>query len=163
VGLEEDSEGLTELYAPAAQPPMCPASERRLGQQHQKKPANGGTIFFRTGRHDPWEEFAMPAHDWTRVRSYQFHDFHQSWTIAICNAFNAGQLPPGYYAMVAQKSGGPDPDFITFELTPQAGLEPGGLDVYSEPPKTRFVTRAEAAGYAKKANRITVRHPDGGP
>ena len=37
----------------------------------------------------------MPIHDWTRVRSNQFHDFHQSWTIAIRNALNAGLLPAG--------------------------------------------------------------------
>jgi hypothetical protein len=69
------------------------------------------------------EEFAMPIHDWTRVRPKRFHDFHQSWTIAIRNALNAGRLPPGYFAMVEQSS--------------------------------------EAAGYARIANRITVRHADG--
>lgn len=25
----------------------------------------------------------MPIHDWTRVRSNRFHDFHQSWTVAL--------------------------------------------------------------------------------
>jgi hypothetical protein len=30
-----------------------------------------------------------------------------------------------------------------------------------EPPKTRFIARTEAATYARKANRVTVRHPDG--
>ena len=38
----------------------------------------------------------MPIHDWTRVRANRFHDFHQSWTVEICNALNAGRLPPGY-------------------------------------------------------------------
>jgi hypothetical protein len=42
----------------------------------------------------------MPIHDWSRVRSNQFHDFHQSWTIAIRNALNAGRLPLGFFAMV---------------------------------------------------------------
>ena len=43
----------------------------------------------------------MPIHDWTQVRANRFHDFHQSWTIAIRNALNAGLLavlawsPPG--------------------------------------------------------------------
>jgi hypothetical protein len=36
----------------------------------------------------------MPVHDWTRVRANRFHDFHQRWTVAICNALNAGSLPP---------------------------------------------------------------------
>lgn len=103
----------------------------------------------------------MPIHDWTRVRSNRFHDFHQHWTIAISNALNAGCLPPGYFAMVEQKMGGPEADVITLELTPPAGPTTGGVAVELQPPKVRFVTRTEAAGYARKANRITVRHPDG--
>jgi hypothetical protein len=103
----------------------------------------------------------MPIHDWTRVRSNRFHDFHQSWTIVIRNALNAGLLPAGYFAMVEQKAGGPEPDVITLELTPPAGSPPGGVAVDLHPPKARIVTRAENAGYARKANRVTVRHPDG--
>lgn len=104
----------------------------------------------------------MPIHDWTRVRPNRFHHFHQSWTIAIGNALNAGRLPPGYFAMVGQKTGGPEPDIITLELSPPADASPSaGLAVATVPPKARFVTRSEAAGYARKADRITVRHPDG--
>jgi hypothetical protein len=36
-----------------------------------------------------------------------------------------------------------------------------GLAVEAAPPKARFVARVEAAGYARKANRISVHHPDG--
>src|SRR5262249_34452968 len=103
----------------------------------------------------------MPIHDWTRVRPNRFHDFHQSWTIAIRNALNAGALPSGYFAMVEQKAGGREPDVITLELTPPANPVAGGVAVNVHPPKTRFGTRSEAAGYARKANRVTVRHPDG--
>jgi hypothetical protein len=63
--------------------------------------------------------------------------------------------------MVEQKAGGPEPDVITLELNPPSGLAPGGMAVDLHPPKARFVTRSEAAGYARKANRLTVRHPDG--
>jgi hypothetical protein len=104
----------------------------------------------------------MPIHDWTRVRSNRFHDFHQSWSIAIRNALNAGRLPPGYFAMVEQKAGGPEPDVITLDLNPSGGASPaGGVAIAEAPPKVRFVTRSEAACYARKANRITVRHLDG--
>jgi hypothetical protein len=104
----------------------------------------------------------MPIHDWTRVRSNRFHDFHQSWTVAIRNALNAGGLPPGYFAMVEQSAGGPEPDVVTLELTPRGNPStPAGVAVDLQPPKTRFVIRAESAWYARKANRITVRHPDG--
>src|SRR5260370_9836749 len=104
----------------------------------------------------------MPIHDWTRVRSNQFHDFHQSWTIAIRNALNAGRLPPGYFAMVEQRAGGPEPDVITLELKPPTGdPSSAGIAVAAQPPQARFVARTLAAAYARKANRITVRHPDG--
>jgi hypothetical protein len=104
----------------------------------------------------------MPIHDWTRVRANRFHDFHQSWAIAIRNALNAGRLPPGYFAMVEQKTGGPEPDVITLDLAPPPeGVAPGGVAVEVQPPKARFITRSEAAGYARKASRVTIRHPDG--
>ncbi len=104
----------------------------------------------------------MPIHDWTRVRANRFHAFHQGWTVAIQNALNAGGLPPGYFALVEQQTGGPEPDVVTLELSPPVrDKEPPGLAVAVAPPRTRIVARSEAAGYARKANRITVRHPDG--
>lgn len=103
----------------------------------------------------------MPIHDWTHVRANRFHDFHQSWTVAIRNALNAGRLPSPYFAMVEQKTGGPEPDVVTLELTPPPGVAPGGIVVEAQPPKARFVAQAEALGYASKANRVTIRHPDG--
>jgi hypothetical protein len=104
----------------------------------------------------------MPVHDWTRVRANRFHDFHQGWTIALRNALNAGLLPPGYFAMAEQITGGPEPDVVTLELSPPPGsASPGGTAVQGVPPKTRVVTRAEVDRYARRANRITVRHPDG--
>ncbi len=103
----------------------------------------------------------MPIHDWTRVRANRFHDFHQKWTVVLCNELNAGRLPQGYFAMVEQKTGGPEPDVITLEMTPRSQISTGGVAVDEAPPQARIVTRSEAAGYARKANRITVRHPDG--
>ena len=35
----------------------------------------------------------MPIHDWSRVPSGLFHDFHQSWSIRIKDALNSGRLP----------------------------------------------------------------------
>ncbi len=103
----------------------------------------------------------MPIHDWGLVRSNRFHDFHQSWTVAICNAFNASRLPTGYFAMIEQRARVPEPDVITLELKPAAGLLVGGVALDVQPPQTRFVMSSEAARYARKANRATIRHPDG--
>jgi hypothetical protein len=103
----------------------------------------------------------MPIHDWTRVRANRFHDFHQSWTIAIRNALNDGKLPPGFFAMIEQKAGGPEADVITLDLSPPPPPPSPGVAVAVTPPKARFVMRSEAQTYARKANRISVRHPDG--
>jgi len=42
----------------------------------------------------------MPLHDWTRVPAGLFHDFHQSWSIRLKDALNAGRLPDGIVALV---------------------------------------------------------------
>ncbi len=46
----------------------------------------------------------MPIHDWARVPAGLFHDFHQSWSIRIKDALNAGRLPDSLSALVEQKS-----------------------------------------------------------
>jgi hypothetical protein len=74
---------------------------------------------------DPSEDLAVPIHDWTCVRANRFHDFHQGWTVGICNALNAGRLPTGYFAMIERKAGVPEPDVITLALDPACRPEAG--------------------------------------
>lgn len=106
----------------------------------------------------------MPIHDWSRVDAGLFHDFHQSWTISLKNALNAGCLPADYFALVEQRLQGPIPDVLTLKLSP-GGEETGsgsiGLAVAAKPPKTKLVRRSDASIYADKANRITIRHRHG--
>jgi hypothetical protein len=103
----------------------------------------------------------MPLHDWTRVPSGLFHEFHQSWTVRIKDALNAGRLTKGYYAYVEQRTGGPEPDVIAVHtgLGGKRGNSGGGTAL-ADPPRTALVNRLESdeAVYARKANRITVRH-----
>jgi hypothetical protein len=107
----------------------------------------------------------MPIHDWTRVDAGTYHDFHQDWTIEIRRALNRGILPPGYRAMADLKVGGTEPDVATLQL--REPPSPGGLAVAATPPRVWQVARAEseaeaeAAYYARKANRIVVRHHRG--
>jgi hypothetical protein len=75
----------------------------------------------------------MPIQDWTRVDSGTFHDFHQGWTIEIRRTLNRRVLPRGYIAMVAQR--------------------------VNEPQRQR--ADSDRTAYARKANRIAVRHPLG--
>ena len=101
----------------------------------------------------------MPIHDWTQVRSGTFHDFHQDWTIAIKRALNRGILPPGYFAMADQRVGGPEPDVVAYEVR-DLPTGPGGTAVAEASPKISQVASVETDNmvYARKANRIAVRH-----
>jgi hypothetical protein len=106
----------------------------------------------------------MPVHDWTRVDAGLFHHFHQQWTVSLCNALNAGGLPPDYFALVEQKIQGPISDVLTLKLAPGPEAPrngPVGLAVATAPPRARHVTRTGADTYARKANRVTVRHRHG--
>ena len=101
----------------------------------------------------------MPVHDWARVDANVFHHFHQRWTIAICDALNAGLLPAGYSALVEQHAGGLVPDVLTLERRsrPHRPAEPSGGIVTATPPKTRLVKSAKSV-LAARANRIVIRH-----
>ena len=58
----------------------------------------------------------MPVHNWKRVDAGLFHDFHQSWTVALRNALNAGVLPADHFALVEQNVRGPIADVLTLRL-----------------------------------------------
>jgi hypothetical protein len=100
----------------------------------------------------------MPIHDWTRVSAGTYHDFHQGWTIEIRRRLNSGVLPEGYYAMADLKVSGPEPDVVAQRLR---GPEPtGGLVVAESSPRIQQTAQVETekALYARKANRIAIRH-----
>jgi len=106
----------------------------------------------------------MPIHDWTRVDAGLFHDFHQSWTVALRDALNLGGLPPNYFALVEQRIQGPIPNVLTLQLS--SGMEgpdngATALTVAPAPPRMRLVRRSDAEIYADRANRVTVRHRHG--
>lgn len=103
----------------------------------------------------------MSIHDWTRVEAGDFHHFHQCWVVAIGNALNAGLLPPGYIAMAEQVVGRPIPDVVTLHIgEPKAGAD-GGIAVATSPPTARLVTKLERIDYAKRADRVVIRHGRG--
>lgn len=99
----------------------------------------------------------MPVHDWARVDANVFHHFHQRWTIAICDALNAGLLPSGYSALVEQHAGGLVPDVLALERRSIGSAEPAGGIVTVTPPQTRLVRHAKVV-LAARANRIAIRH-----
>src|SRR5262245_46584723 len=96
----------------------------------------------------------MPIHDWSRVPAGLFHDFHQSWSIRIRDALNAGLLPPGVGALVVQRSGPREGDVLAIEARNRPGVAVSTM----EPPRTQFIARSEKQIYATRANRIVVKH-----
>lgn len=105
----------------------------------------------------------MPLHDWTRVDAGLYHNFHQRWISALCDAFNLGVLPSDYFALQEQSIPNPIPDVLTLRLSghDEPASTGNGLAVATAPPKTRLVRRAEERVYARKADRIAVRHRHG--
>ena len=104
----------------------------------------------------------MPLHDWTRVPSGLYHDFHQSWSIRIKDALNMGSLPGGFSALVEQRYGVRETDILTVESLPRRerrlmDREAGAL-LTMEPPATKYLRRSNKAINAARANRIVVRH-----
>jgi hypothetical protein len=97
-----------------------------------------------------------------------FHDFHQSWAIALRDRLNGGTLPVDYFALVEKNIHGPIPDALTLRLspTPQRDADwvaggSGGVATATPPPRTHLTQRTELDSYLRKANRITVRHRHG--
>lgn len=107
----------------------------------------------------------MPIHDWTRVDWGLFHAFRQGWISSLSDALNAGSLPGDYYALAEQSVNGPIPDVLTLRLSTGSkdafDTEPGGIAVSALPPRTQLVQRNEDSLYARKADRVTVRHRHG--
>src|SRR5438128_8587337 len=102
----------------------------------------------------------MPIHDWTRVKAGTYHNFHYRWIAATIDRLNTGLLPPGYFAMAEQVIGKPEADVVTLQLDPKASTDSRGPVAVRARPRTKFVLPipSDAARYARKANRIAIRH-----
>jgi hypothetical protein len=102
----------------------------------------------------------MPIHDWTRLEPGDFHHFHQAWVVNLTNALNGGLLPPEYIAMTEQVTGRPIPDVVTLQTrAPKEGS--GGIAVATAPPTARVIAKFERINYAKRADRVVIRHGRG--
>jgi hypothetical protein len=107
----------------------------------------------------------MPIHDWTRVDAGIFHHFHVGWVPEISNTLNDGRLPTGYYALSEQVTRPFGPDVLTLQANgAHAASNSGGardatmVALLEKLPKVRVIQESDADIYAKKANRIAVRH-----
>jgi hypothetical protein len=67
-------------------------------------------------------------------------------------------LPPGYSAVTDSRVNGWGPDVVSIEAP--GSLPPAGLLVAETPPRARQVAHveSESAAYARRANRVAIRH-----
>ena len=100
----------------------------------------------------------MPIHDWTKVRSGTFHNFHVLWMGTLTNRLNEGLLPEGYFAMAEQIVGRPEGDVVALQKSPNGHPRASGGGIALASPKAQFVMPIEVERYAEKANRIAVHH-----
>ena len=83
--------------------------------------------------------------------------------VRIKDALNGGVLANGYYALLEQKVDGPEPDVIAVEMKKRGGQTGGSPTATLDAPKIALTTHvaSDAVRYARRANRISIRHPLG--
>ena len=78
---------------------------------------------------------------------------------------NRGLLPQGYIAMAEQVTGRPIPDVVALHTSEPGGEPRGGgargVAIAQSPPSARLITRLEKISYAKRADRVVIRHGRG--
>ncbi|MGL4419198.1 MAG: DUF4058 family protein [Gemmataceae bacterium] len=103
----------------------------------------------------------MPIHDWTRMQAGDFHHFHQAWITYIANHLNGGLLPPEFMALSEQVTGRPIPDVVTLQTGTKKGGS-GGVALAPAPePSARVIQKFERINYAKRKDRVIIRHGRG--
>lgn len=111
----------------------------------------------------------MPAHDWTRVDSGIFHDFHLEWISQIKRSLNAGLLPPDYYALAEQQVGRLEPDVLTLRslsAEPEAPEPTGqgnghGVGLKQAPPRVWLRCETPPEFSFQKPRTVVIRHVSG--
>ncbi|MCA9047992.1 MAG: DUF4058 family protein [Planctomycetaceae bacterium] len=112
----------------------------------------------------------MPLHDWTTVVAGTFHDFHYIWIAEIRRRLNGGLLPEGYYAQAEQVTGAAAPDVLTLhnesesaDIGPADAAVPpkSAIVLLDSPPQVQLTQSAEERLYARKRDRVAVRHRSG--
>lgn len=111
----------------------------------------------------------MPVHDWGKVDAGVFHHFHQAWITELSNALNDGILPPPYYALAEQVARPFGPDVLTLQAQGangengnqqgHAGMQSAeSVALLEKSPKVRVIQESNVDLYARKADRIAIRH-----
>jgi hypothetical protein len=98
------------------------------------------------------EANAMSIHDWSKVELNLFHDFHQAWTVSICNALNNGVLHDDNSALIEQSAS----PFISANLAIECTD-----DSLKRPNNGGGSLPAQLDSMAVRSNRIAIHRPLG--
>jgi hypothetical protein len=63
-------------------------------------------------------------------------------------------------ALAEQVTGRPIPDVVTLNIREPTG-EPGGIAIAEAPPSARVIAKLNKTNYAKRADRVVIRHGRG--
>lgn len=100
-------------------------------------------------------------HDWTRVESGIYHDFHHEWISSIKHALNA-LLPSDYYALAEQHAAGFGPDVLTLERKDTSFQDPPSVGTATmSRPQTRLQQEGYNEFYRRKQKSVVVYHSSG--
>ncbi len=102
----------------------------------------------------------MSIHDWTRLEPGDFHDFRLGWTVSLAGVLNNQVLPSGYMATLEKVNSRPLPQAVTLRARNPED-DPGGLAVATAPPTARVIAKSERVNFAKRADRVVIRHGRG--
>jgi hypothetical protein len=106
----------------------------------------------------------MPMHDWTRDSEGVYPSLHNRWMASICNALNAGLLPPHLVAIEQKSAGGLVPDVLTLERAdepadPESEL-PGSRAVMSRPARSYRVEQTAENPLSRRLTAVVRRVAD---
>lgn len=103
----------------------------------------------------------MPMHDWTKVDSGIYHDFHHEWISAIKHSLNQA-LPDDYYALAEQYAGTFGPDVVALQSRHGNGASSGGTALATRPkPKTSYSAESAGQFYRRNQKNVVIRHVSG--
>ena len=89
-----------------------------------------------------------------------FTTFIRRWIPLLADALNSGGLPPGFMALAEQVTGRPIPDVVTLQARSREAVQ-AELRSRRHPPSARVIQKFERINYAKRADRVVIRHGRG--
>jgi hypothetical protein len=99
----------------------------------------------------------MPIHDWSRMQAGDVHHFHQSWICYLADSLNSGVLPSEYMAQIERVT----TKSINEVVTQKTWSVKVNSFIGSPAPSARLIQKFERINYAKRKDRVIIRHGRG--